>query len=165
MRTLAITAILAVLGSPAFAQQSGGTCTAFNGVVLGKTQILYVPGCRVYQYVEMPGISGGRADSIARLMEVGGHPGFLANINSQAVLDFLESTVIPGGTSTANIWVGGQRVWGPQPLTWEWTGGVLTGKVFWNNGRSGRCLRRGTLSMRVRDAELVPIRPRVGAYT
>lgn len=75
----------------------------------------------------------GRAASIAHLKEVGGHSGYLANLTSQAKLDFIE-TIMPGGTSTANVWVGGQRVWGPVPTTWEWTGGALTGKVFWNNG-------------------------------
>jgi hypothetical protein len=68
-------------------------------------------------------------------MEVGGHPGYLANITSQAKLNFIEAQVIPGGSSsTANVWVGGQRAWGSELMTWEWTGGAETGVVFWNNG-------------------------------
>ncbi len=68
-------------------------------------------------------------------MTVGPHHGYLATPTSQNQLNFIEANVIPGGASgTANVWIGGKRVWGPEVTTWEWLDGPEKGVVFWNNG-------------------------------
>src|SRR5271166_3473969 len=78
-------------------------------------------------------ISAGQARDLALLMTVGPHHGYLATPTSQNQLNFIEANVISGGASgTANVWIGGKRVWGPEVTTWEWLGGPEKGVVFWN---------------------------------
>ncbi len=123
------------------AQSTQTTCTnVFTGVLLGPSQHYFSGNCHVYQFIDMPGISWGEARSIAALVQVGGRRGYLATVASQAQLNFIEQNVIPGGASTtANVYIGGQRVGGAQVTTWQWVGGPLRGVVFWNKGPvSGR---------------------------
>jgi hypothetical protein len=89
---------------------------------------------RVYQYVAAPGITWQQALNQAASKSVNGVFGSLAAVDSQAELDFIESTVIPGGAQTANVYVGGRQV---APGKWVWVAGPNEGTVFWNNGSVG----------------------------
>jgi hypothetical protein len=123
--------VLAVLACPDLAEAGTG-CGYFANVTLGPTQGSWSGNCHVYQYIEAPGISWERANSIASLMQLGGVNGYLATLEE---LDFAES-VIPGGAAgTANVYIGGARVWNTK-ATWRWQTGPK-GTVFWDNGPVG----------------------------
>src|SRR5690242_10302553 len=86
---------LCMIALPPAANAKTG-CGYFSNVTLGPTQGSWSSNCHRYQYVEAPGISWERANSIASLMQLGGVNGYLATLTSQDELTFAES-VIPGG--------------------------------------------------------------------
>jgi hypothetical protein len=127
---------LAILGLSS-GVKAGTGCGYFAKVTLGGTQGSWSANCHVYQYVEAPGISWERANSIASLMQLGGKSGYLATLTSQEEIDFAES-VIPGGAAgTANVYVGGARVWNTT-AKWRWETGPEQGTVFWDGRNVGR---------------------------
>jgi hypothetical protein len=88
--------------------------------ILSPGQYLYKANGNVYQYVSSPGITWSKAFTQAASKSINGVPGYLAAITSQAELDFIENTVIPGGAGTGNVYIGGRQV---APGKWAWAAG------------------------------------------
>ncbi len=97
-------------------------------------QFLFDGNGHVYEYIAAPGITWEKAHVLAASKRFKDSRGYLANVTSQAELDFLETVVIPGGAHTANIYLGGQQI---SPGKWVWLRGPENGTVFWNNGSVG----------------------------
>ena len=103
---------------------------------LSEGQYLNSANGQIYEYVDAPGISWAEAARRAASKSINGRRGHLATIKSRAELNFIESTVIPGGPQTANVFIGGRRVPGTQAV-WQWAAGPYAGRAFWNNGPTG----------------------------
>lgn len=114
--------------SAAYWSVSGAACKP----TLSAGQYFNPANGHVYQYMANPWQSWQQAEAVAEATVVGGAPGYLATITSQAELDFIES-IIPGGASVDNTYIGGYLV--PNSgATYEWAVGPEKGTVFWQNG-------------------------------
>ena len=119
--------------SPAPSQQPGMAQTTPK-LMLSPGQYLDNANGDVYQYVATPGITWQQALIRAAEKSINGFSGYLAIITSQAELEFIENNVIPGGTDTPNVYIGGRQV---GPGKWAWVAGPEAGSVFWDKGPVG----------------------------
>lgn len=120
------------VGKPAGGGDRQGGSGAQRAV--GPDQYFYSANGREYEYVAAPGITWQEAFFRAASKSLNGVSGYLASVTSQAELDFIENTVIPGGARTANVYLGGQQV---ALGKWVWVAGPEAGLVFWNKGPVG----------------------------
>lgn len=111
--------------SPAPSQQPGMAQTTPK-LMLSPGQYLDNANGDVYQYVATPGITWQQALIRAAEKSINGFSGYLAIITSQAELEFIENNVIPGGTDTPNVYIGGRQV---GPGKWAWVAGPEAGSV------------------------------------
>lgn len=139
--------------APATAQQQ-----TTPKLMLSPGQYLDNTTGNVYQYVAAPGITWQQAFTQAASKSINGVSGYLATITSQAELDFIENTVIPGGTATGNVYIGGRQV---APGKWVWAAGPKLGSIFWNKGPVGAFAAWDPIYSLSRDAPAPTNSPRM----
>ena len=88
-----------------------------------------------YRFVSTTGITWDSAAQSASSLSSSGTICYLATITTQAEMDYVETYVIPGGTSVGNIYIGSRRTQGTTDR-WYWAVGPETGVVFWDNGQA-----------------------------
>ena len=86
-----------------------------------------------YRFVSDPNVNWDVAQQAANSSTVNGYTGYVMTITSQAELDFLENSVIPGGPNSDNVYTSGHLVSG-STSQWQWTAGPEAGNIFWDAG-------------------------------
>jgi hypothetical protein len=85
-----------------------------------------------YQYVQISGITFADARSRALNLSSGSNHCYLANITTQAEMDYIQANVVNSATY-ANVYIGGRRD-SDTSNTWYWTDGPEANTVFWETG-------------------------------
>jgi hypothetical protein len=124
-------------GPSGTANMVGKTCAAGTSLRGFDNDGNLICGLNVhsYQYISAAGITWESAAQSASSMSSSGTSCYLATITTQAEMDYVETYVIPGGTSVGNIYIGSRRTQGTTDQ-WYWAFGPETGVIFWSNGQA-----------------------------
>eukprot|EP00588_Corethron_pennatum_P003223 CAMPEP_0194285042 /NCGR_PEP_ID=MMETSP0169-20130528/29205_1 /TAXON_ID=218684 /ORGANISM="Corethron pennatum, Strain L29A3" /LENGTH=346 /DNA_ID=CAMNT_0039031061 /DNA_START=44 /DNA_END=1084 /DNA_ORIENTATION=+ len=108
-------------------------CAKVGDYYFGDTLFTY--GGHTYQLVGSPGASLSFFDALqlARMRCVGGYPGYLAAIDSEAENAFLaEMLLSKTRLAAADAWIGGNDMVSKGVYQWLSSASRMDGKVFWN---------------------------------
>mmetsp|Transcript_36042 Transcript_36042/g.70918 ORF Transcript_36042/g.70918 Transcript_36042/m.70918 type:complete len:350 (+) Transcript_36042:91-1140(+) len=108
-------------------------CSKVGDYYFGDT--LFVYGGHTYQLVGSPGASLSFFDALqlARMRCIGGYPGYLAAIDSEAENSFLaEMLLSKTRLAAADAWIGGNDMTSKGVYQWLSSASRMDGKVFWN---------------------------------